>query len=567
MTDCPAPSVGTIVQDLCGYLKVTNVDTTAIDEITCRGYVCANIFSAADAIRTLQRAYFFDLPEIDGQLVAVLRGAPSVATIPREDMVAGEEGEFESAREQGVEFPQKLHIAYANGEADYTPTQQTSERRSRDIKSASELTIEVPINLPDDDAFVIAGTMHKDAWVEMEGKIKIAVGEEYHRLTASDPLEAEVYDGVYKRVRILKSTFVDGVIQLETVVDRTAPLTTPFPHPPDPPDPIDPPGNLIDDTEYVIADLPVLFQNQDTLHVYIAANAESDGTWNGAVIEMLVDTEWLSMGTTTYPATMGVLEEILPTSATELDETNTLTVSLNDDDVASISQAEFDVGGNLALVGDELIQFRDAVPNGTNYDLSYLKRGLLHTTIVEHAVGVKFVKLFDPTLIELPSTLLDQSITFRCYSIGNAPSVNDEYVLYFEGTSQHEWMPENAIMYKDGTDWIFEWANNTRVGHLNEGVTSANLIRTHILLEEGAKTYYVEEIGAGTRYIFTAAQQTTVFGGTVAAWDNVTMYSVNTFTGLGDPTTPALVDGDVLLNPESEGFLLLSGEGGALILE
>lgn len=568
--DCPKPSVGTIVQDICGYSGVTNVDTTAIDEITCRGYVCANVFSSADAIRVLQRTYFFDFTEIDGVLVAVTRGAASVATIPREDMVVGEEGDFESAREQGIEFPQKLHVSYANAESDYTPTKQTSERRSKDIKSYSEMTIEVPINLVDDDAFTVAQTMHKDAWVEMEGRIRIAVSEEYHRLVASDPIEAEVYDSVYKRVRILKITFVDGVLQIEAVVDRTAPLTNPYPYPPGGPPPIEPPGNLVDDTNYVIADLPILFQNQDTLHVYVAANAENDGVWTGAIIEMLVDTEWLSLGTTVYPATMGTLAAALPSISTELDETNTITVTLNDDDVASISQAEFDVGGNLALVGDELIQFRDVTPNGTDYDLSYLMRRRLHTYAATHAIGTRFVKLFNPTVIELPSALVNETITFRCYSIGNAPAVADEFELDFYGLSQFEWEPEDPIMYNSGTDWVFEWSNNKRVGALNIGVTSSHLIATHILLQEespGFKSFWIELAGTGETTTFTAAQQTAAFGGVQTGWEFVTIYSKNRYTGLGHPAFATLIDDDVLLNPDTEGFLLLSGEDGALLLE
>jgi hypothetical protein len=61
-----------------------------------QGFLVGNLYNASDTIRAIQRAYFFDFPEIDGELVAVLRGGTSVATIMQSDMVYGSAAEFET---------------------------------------------------------------------------------------------------------------------------------------------------------------------------------------------------------------------------------------------------------------------------------------------------------------------------------------------------------------------------------------------------------------------------------------------------------------------------------------
>ncbi len=554
------PTLGNIITGLCALVGVTSVNASAVDAVTVRGFRVAGSHNVADAIRALQRAYFFDLVAIDGSLVVVLRGGVSAATINRTDMVRGSEAKFGTVREQGIEFAKKLHVVYSNAESDYTPTKQTSEQRSDDIRSVTELSIELPLNLLDADAAQVADKLHKVAWAEQQGTVKFSTSEKFAYLTASDIITVETETGVFRRVRIQKDVFVDGMLQLEVVVDRASAYASAVVAP-IPTDPLEPGTNLPGDTTYEIMDLPALRQSHDTLHVYISATGGS--LWGGAVIEQLIDTEWISKGSITYPETMGTTLEELPIHAIGIDVTNTLLVTVSDTDMATITQAEFDAGGNTALVDDELIQFRDVAQEGNDFRISYLKRGALNTTPDTNASSSRFVKLVLPTVVPLTSGDIGDTLTFRVYTFGTIPAVSDESSFVFAGNSQIEWEPLNATIEKVGQTWVLEWEHNERIGAPGASVISQHWLDFELVFDDGATTHSVFTLLENMTY--SKSEQKVDFGGAVSSWTSVTIYGRNRFTGRGTPAVFQDITGDTLLL-ESGGTLLFES-GGALLLE
>jgi len=526
-----ACTVGTIIKDICAMVGYHSVDTTAVDGQSIRGFTTSGVFNASDAIRTLQSAYFFDLPEIDGQLVVVKRGGAIKATISRDEMVADSIAKFETSREQGVEFPSKVHVAYSSAESDYTPTKETAERRSVDVEALSELTVEVPINLTSELAVRIADSVQKVAWVEMEGTVKLGLPEKYAYLTPSDPIEVEVYEGIYKRCRIQNSNAVDGVDQLECVLDRISTLSSTAVAP-TPVEPIPPESNLPTATIFRVMDLPVLVQSHDTLHVYVTAHGGS-GYWPGAVIELLVDYEWIEKGQVTYPSTMGTLVEALPYHAPGLDTTNTVLLDLSDDDIGSITQTEFEAGGNACAINGEILNFRDVLVEGDYYRISHIERGGLNTSPVLHAIGDQFVKLVNPTVVPLSSTLVGRTITMRVYTFGTIPSIENEVTFIFEGFSQREWAPLNttADLNVEG-DWELSWEHNERVGAPTDTVVSQHFVEYEIQFGLDPDIHNVTTQNETLTY--TEAEQIANFGAPVAAFDYIRINAINEYTGYGD---------------------------------
>lgn len=521
-------TVGQVVQDLCHFVGITNSDTTQIDDIPIRGFLAANPYSASDTIRVLQAGYFFDFPEIDGRLVAILRGGSTVATISRADMVMGEEAEYESAREQGVEFPQKLHLNYSNAETDYTPTKATSERRSKDIKSLTETSVEIPVNYETQEATEVVDKMHKTAWTEMEGTVKFAIPEKWARLVASNPVNVEVDPGVYKRVRIQKITQVDGVLQVVGVNDRIANASSHVVGQPYVP-PSEPPSNLTVATTYEVMDLPALLQTHDTLHVYISAFG--DGIWTGATVQQLIDTEWIDKGEVTYPETMGQNVEVFNSHARGYDTTNTLLVNLSDDAVASITQTEFDAGGNAALIGDEIINFKDVAAEGDYFRLSNINRAQMNTNSATHAIGTRFVMLTSPTLIPIQASFVNQNVTLRVVSFGTTPTVDDETTFQFFGRSQIEWPPLNPTASLVDGDWLIDWDHNKRIGAPNETVESVHFTGFQVqLIDSGISITLDIPVDSLT---YTNAEQLVDFGGAVSSFEAIYIWGVNEYTGNG----------------------------------
>lgn len=558
------PTVGEITTDLAGFVNVTDIDTLAIDFTQIRGFMVAGLYSAADTIRSLQRGYFYDLPEIDGELVAVLRGGDSAATILQSDMVVGQEANFDNERQQAVEFPRKLHVAYTCSETDYTATKETSERRSADIKSISEMTVEIPANLAPDEMAQIADKLHKVMWAEAEGSVKFSVSEKFAYLTPSDPVTVELSSGVMKRLRIEKVTFVDGMISIEAFVDRESAYTSSVSAPAmiDPPTPV---SNYPSATTFEIMDIPVIRQAEDTLHVYIAAHGDANTAWVGAVVEQYVNDEWVAKGTITIPSSMGQVEEAFADADAGLDESNELLVSLSDDEIASISQSAFDNGGNLALVGSEVINFKTVTAESGNYRLSYITRGMLETETNAHAIGERFVLLGNAKAVQLDSSFLFQPVTVRVYSINTLPASTDEDEFYFSGQSQVEFSPLVPTMELSGTDWIFSWAHNKRIGAPASSIISTHFTKFVVRLIDGSTQVDLETTDLTITY--TAAEQTADFGSTVSAFDTVHIFGINEFTGEGHIATPADISGDHLLLENSLDSLLIEDESGTLLLE
>jgi hypothetical protein len=350
------------------------------------------------------------------------------------------------------------------------------------------------------------------------------------------------------------------MIQIESVIDRAAVYDSDVTAP----DYVTPPTlttNLPGVTTFEVMDIPALSQEHDTLHVY-AAGYGANAAWTGAVVEQLVDTEWIELASITYPSTMGDLAEALPTHAVGIDTTNDVLVEASDDDLETITQTEFDAGGNLALVGDELIQFRDVVQEGDDYRISYLNRGVLNTTPALHAIGSRFVKLESPTRVPIDASYLGESVTLRVYSFGTLPAVTDQTTFTFEGYSQNEWPPLYATMELVSGDWEFDWDHNERIGAPTNAVESVHFDNFKVTLTKGAttETFFTD----GETMTLTDAEQVSLFGASVTSWDTAEVVGVNNYTGDGDPSTFADITSGVLL--ETGGGLFLES-GGTLLLE
>ncbi|VXC90583.1 phage tail protein [Sphingomonas sp. 8AM] len=149
-------------------------------------------------------------------------------------------------------------------------------------------------------------------------------------------------------------------------------------------------------TWLVAAELPPLDDGRgETLRLAVFANGTAPG-WRGAALLMSDDgtATWEDAGGTTGAAVVGRLVSRVPAgSAWLVDRRATLEVEMAHDALTllSIDDAALDRGGNLALLGDELIQFRDAAQIApTRWRLSTLLRGRRGTLTPPHDAGAAF---------------------------------------------------------------------------------------------------------------------------------------------------------------------------------
>jgi len=152
------------------------------------------------------------------------------------------------------------------------------------------------------------------------------------------------------------------------------------------------------------------------------AAAAGGPNWGGANV-------WVSFDGTNYElvgaisqgaARLGVLTASFPSHA-DPDTTDTLSVDLSASNgvLTSAAQAVADASGTLCLVDSELIAFETATLTAPNrYSLtSYIRRGVLNTTIAAHAAGAPFIRL-DDAIFDFPylATQAGQTVSVKFQS-------------------------------------------------------------------------------------------------------------------------------------------------------
>ena len=201
-------------------------------------------------------------------------------------------------------------------------------------------------------------------------------------------------------------------------------------------------------------------------------------------------------------------------------------------------------GANAALLGSEIIQFRDVVDLGNNqYQVSHLLRGRLGTEpfMNSHSIGETFVILDNDSVRRATETTTDLNVQRYWKIVGAGLPVFNAPVTPFvnTGVSQKPYQPVHIVGTRDMSDNLtITWVRRTRVG-------GEWLDWIDVPLGEVDELYEVDILtGAGTvvRTIdateetasYTAAQQTTDFGSAqnpVA----VNIYQISNVVGRGYP--------------------------------
>lgn len=222
-----------------------------------------------------------------------------------------------------------------------------------------------------------------------------------------------------------------------------------------------------------LLDLPNL---EDSVPVsprlYVAAAGPSPG-WRRAALMASLDggTSWFSLGGTAPSATIGTALSALSDAGEALiDKTHTLEVQLLHSGM-TLGDAAADrllAGANLALVGDELIQFGRAAPLGEGrWCLSELARGRRGTgwATASHAVGERFV-LIEPEALfvyDPPLNAAGADVELMASSIGDLVGVTATAAAVGEALRPPSPVHVNAERRNDGS-FLLHWIRQSRVG-------------------------------------------------------------------------------------------------------
>lgn len=471
--------IGAVVIDVC---RRAGIDSSSVDIGQLGGGHVDGIDidpseTAAAAIESLGQVFQFDIASMSGTVCMVARGGDKVATILSDDLVDDGNKRDNVDRKDAISVPNVMHLEYYDFDGGADPTKQTSDR-AIDSRAKSEIKVSSAVVMRTIDAARAVNIAHKVAAEEQLGDREINLPNPFIHITDADIITV---DG--DRYRVVATDIGYTTQKYKLRRDRKSAYTSTVNGVP-PPVPVDPPSLIVGKTILNFIDSHIIRDNDDYLGYYIAVCRES-GNWPGAIIEISLDggVSYFNQSEVTIEAIVGETTSVLNTAEKWFpDNRNTVRIETTGD-LGSATFREVLNRSNLAIIGDELINFENAAQIDDNeWELSGLLRGRKGSSIVEHPVGTRFVLINRNNLYYVPAELfyLNREITFKV-TTSDASESNTVSAL-FTGKSQTERAPANLQAFRKGSDIIVRWVGVGRVGGSGTVRQGIDFIGYHVLV-------------------------------------------------------------------------------------
>jgi hypothetical protein len=365
-----------------------------------------------DAIAPLVESFAIDLVDDGTMLRSPAAGGPVAVSDDSLGCSCDGRAAARAEREQtpARSLPAALLLSYYDPERDY----QTGQARSETIGEApTEAKIELPAVLSASDARVVAEQMMARRWAERD-KLTLRLPPRFITLEPGSELETTLSP---TRWRVQQST-IDGMVvvaELRPVWSAQGSLAA------DPGRFVPPSDVVIGDLALALVELPDLSGDgglNPTLHLAASSSAP---TWKRLAVEVSGDQFLVGVRTARRKAVMGSATVLGDGEVEELDLVNSLDVELVDPEqwLTSCDEDALGAGANLALVGDELVQFADAEATGPGrFRLTRLLRGRYASDWAtdNHASGDLFLLIEPASLqsITVPISVRGTVVTAAC---------------------------------------------------------------------------------------------------------------------------------------------------------
>jgi hypothetical protein len=449
------------------------------------GYTIDSDISVSDAMIPLGVAYFFDIAERGGGLVAVPRGMDHVATVPADDMAATDSEPRPAfaihERVPDCELPREVAITYRDLFRDMQPLTQ---RASRNTGSPKEnLSVDLPLTLDPGQARRIANRVLWGTSITRRSA-KTQLSDKWLDLLPGDVVRLETPTGGYLPYRLSKKTRgTNAVSEVEfepddpriydcaTVEGGTANTGISGGDG-------DPADSEAGDTTFIPMDIPFLRDAHNNAGFYWVVTGTADA-WGGAQMFRSTDggTDYEPMGRLLGAGTTGSVAAAVPAGPSDVwDRATTIRVTMGrSGELESKSELSVLNGSNVAWigpesgVGGEILQFADAVLVSAGvYDISTLLRGRRGTewAIGEHETGERFVLLSDSTQLErqdFGAADLDLERDYK--GVAMLTSIDDATATQFTNTGEalRCLAPAHLIGRRNASaDLAVSWVRRTR---------------------------------------------------------------------------------------------------------
>lgn len=502
-------------------------DTSALATITqpVRGYAVSQVTTTRAAIEPLRGVFFFESAESD-RIEFFPRSVTPAGEIDWRDLNCNEDRNDNSdpfllTLGNELELPAQIALRYANISADHNVGTEFSDRLVS--SQVSTQTVEAPISLLPIEAKRAVTAMLLDLVAGL-GRATIRLPLKYAKVSPGQIWSLTDPDGREYRLRVLTKRDSTIPIEFDVTLDEAAALTNP----------VETFEGYVPTTEPVrvaptlweAMDIPLLRDPDDQPGYYVALTPQrlaASDEWPGAAyVRAWTAEDFEQVFISGDAAVLGSCVTVLggfPGGSGRFDESNRLRVEVYGE-LASTTRADMldDLAINAAVVGDELIRFRDAIfvnaVDGRNvYDLTGLMRGQRGTEqhIGGHGAAERFVLLNG-----LIRRVVDQNSELDVESQVKAVTLNlrlsdvDSEPFTDTGVSLMPFSVVNLRALPDGDDLSISWQRRTRRsyrygGTVGVSVPLGELVEAYRVRIYDGSTLVRTAPAMGPSYTYTAA--------------------------------------------------------------
>lgn len=424
------------------------------------------------------QAQFFEA--VDGLLTGSYLGGSSVVTIDEDylGMVEGDQistnGQMGERRQialvDEIQIPRQVTITAFNPYKDHETTAQSAYRMTGFAEGIDAQTL--PMALSPDETRQAAERILYQRHIERESNV-IKLPWRYCWLNPCDVIEIEE-DGDSDRVRLTQiSGAVPGLLEFQAAKDELDIYSQSISG--DSGEGYESPTVSAPATSVAfLMDTVTLRDADDKAGYYAAVAPSTSGSWPGAVLYRDRGAGFEVVERFLAAAVAGTISGVLADADPAVwDETNSITVDLygTTETLESVTEAQVLAGANAAMVGDEVIQFQNAVQVGgydNRWTLSRLLRGRRGTDFgcSTHASGERFV-LLDGAVLFIENDLSERGVARDFKAVTGGFSLTDTAATSFTwdaGTLLPLSVVNVAGTWDGSNNLTIEWQRRTRVG-------------------------------------------------------------------------------------------------------
>lgn len=468
------------------------------------------------AIEVLMEAASLSLRD-EGERLVLAPPAGPITTISSDETGARAKpetgGESRYERRAAGSVATEVSVAYYDTTRDFQAgLQRASRRPSADTRQSVRAEhLALPAALSASTAKAIAEKRLADVWA---GRATAQIHCPW-RDSDMRPGRSVELQGRPGRWRIARWALDRMVISLELV--RTQSGQAPEDSPASPGRSLAGPDRLHGPTTIRLFDLPLSGESSmDSALLFAAAGGVNEG-WRRAMLTISMDggASWRAGGVTAAPAVMGrALSVLAPGGSALIDLTSSVDVTLLNDAMwlEGRSDEALASGANLAILGNELIQFGEVVPLGDRrFRLSRFLRGRRGTEWAAdgHRSGEDFTLIAADTfsVIECPVAMLGGEVRLLATGVGDAEPVS--VVCPVRGEVLRPPAPVHLSVSEDAGGLVIRWVRRSRNGWswLSGSDTPLSEEREAYLLTLSAGGFERTVMTSEPFYVYSAAER------------------------------------------------------------